>query len=109
MSSLVPNNAPLTEPEPYEKWKGNDARARAILKAACSDELRSHIEKIGTSVEMWKILEGYANTATSVKGRERLLNYFEILKPQPGGLISKFLGEITSIKDQLCKPWGNEQ
>ena len=92
---------PLTEPEPYEKWKGNDARARAILKAACSDELRSHIEKIGTSAEMWKILEGYANTASSVKGRERLLNYFERLKPQPGGSISKFLGEITSIKDQL--------
>ena len=45
---------PLTEPEPYEKWKGNDARARAILKAACSDELRSHIEKIGTSAGMWK-------------------------------------------------------
>ena len=47
-----------TELEAYEKWKGNDARARAILKAAYSDELRSHIKKIGTSAEMWKILEG---------------------------------------------------
>ena len=50
---------------------------------------------------MWKILEGYANTASSVKGREKLLSYFGKLKPAPGGSISKFLGEITSIKDQL--------
>ena len=87
--------------EAYEKWKGNDAKARAILKGACSDELRNHIEKIGTSAEMWKILEKYANSASSIKGRERLLNYFERLKPKTGESISKFLGEITSIRDQL--------
>ena len=96
----IPRYCPRYQRMSYDKWKWNDARACAILKAACSDELRSHIEKTGTSAEMWKILE-YANTASSVKGRERLLSYFEKLKPAPGRSMSKFLGKITSIKDQL--------
>ena len=56
---------------------------------------------MGASAKMRKILKKYPNSASSVKGREGLLNYFERLKPNSGGSTSKSLGEITSVKDQL--------
>ena len=85
----------------YKEWKKQDAWARATIKGACIGELRNHIERIETSAEMWKILESYANSATSIKGRARLANHFDRLRIAQGKTVSEYIGELTAIRDQL--------
>ena len=85
----------------YKEWKKQDAWARATIKGACIGELRNHIERIETSAEMWKILESYANSATSINGRARLANHFDRLRIAQGKTVSEYIGELTAIRDQL--------
>ena len=87
--------------EEYKEWKKQDAWARATIKGGCIGELRNHIERTETSAEMWRILEGYANSATSIKGRARLANHFDRLQITEGKTVSEYIGELTAIRDQL--------
>ena len=57
--------------------------------------------KTETSAEMWKILESYTNSATSIKGRARLANHFDRLRITQGKTVSEYIGELTAIRDQL--------
>lgn len=82
-------------------WKIQDSQARGAIKGACTNAMRTHIEQTRTSAEMWTILAGHANSASSVKGRTLLTNQFRAATPILGEPLSNYVGKLSEIRDQL--------
>jgi hypothetical protein len=84
-----------------EEWEANDSKARGAIKGACTPAMRTHIGKTATSAEMWTILAGHANSASSSKGRSTLLHQFQAVKAIAGEPLSNYFGKLTEIRDAL--------
>jgi hypothetical protein len=63
--------------------------------------MRTHIESINTSKEMWTILGRHANSASSEKGRAVLVNQFQAIRAITGEPLSNYIGKLTEIRDSL--------